>query len=77
MAHGNSPQQNFSIEQAIKFSESPAGKQLISLLQKQGNVNLNKAQQQAASGQMDEARKSLSSLLSDPQIQRLLKEFGG
>lgn len=69
--------QNFSMEQAMAFAASPAGRQLIALLQKSGNTDLSKAQAHAAAGNMDQAKEALSSLLKDPQIQALLKQFGG
>ena len=50
---------------------------MIALLQQQNGTDLNKAQQYAAAGDMEAAKKALSSLLSDPQIQNLLKQFGG
>lgn len=73
----NNNQSGFSMEQAMAFAASPAGKQLISILQKQNSADLTKAQQLANGGDMDAARKALSSLLSDPKIQNLLKQFGG
>lgn len=73
----NHPSQNFSMEQAMAFAASPAGQQLIAMLQKKGGADLTKAQEHAAAGNMDQAKDALSSLLSDPQIKALLKQFGG
>ena len=77
MAYNGKQQPNFSMEQAMAFAASPAGRQLISMLQKQSGADLSRAQQLAAAGDMDEAKKTLSSLLSDPAIQNLLKQYGG
>lgn len=73
----NQPSQNFSMEQALAFASSPAGRQLIAMLQSNDNVDLSKAQAYAASGNMEQAKASLSGLLNDPKIQALLKQFGG
>ncbi len=74
-------QKNFpngiSMEQAMAFASTPAGQQLIRLLQQKNNPDISKAAQAAASGNAAQAKDALSSLLSDPQIQQLLKQFGG
>jgi len=67
---------NISMEQAMAFAASPAGQQLIAMLQKQNAADIHKAQAHAAAGNMDEAKKALSSLLSEPQVQAMLKNFG-
>ena len=73
----NQPNQNFPMEQAMAFAASPAGRQLISLMQQKGGSDLNKAQALAAAGDMNKAKDALSKLLADPQIQSLLKQMGG
>jgi len=69
--------QNFSMEQAMAFAASPAGQQLIAMLQQSTNADLTKAQAYAAAGDMEQAKQALSSLLSDPKVKELLKQFGG
>ena len=69
--------QNFSMEQAMAFAASPAGQQLIKMLQKKGNADLTKAQEHAAAGNMAQAKEALASILSDPEVIELLKHFGG
>ena len=71
------PTPEFSMEQVRAFVSSPAGQQLLSLLQKKGGSELKNAQNLASNGQMDAAKSALSSLLTDPQIQQLLKQLGG
>ncbi len=66
-----------SMEQAMAFASTPAGQQLIRLLQQKNNPDFSKAAQAAASGNTADAKQALSSLLSDPQIRSLLKQFGG
>ena len=69
--------QNFSMEQAMAFAASPAGQRLIAMLQSKSGSEMSAAQSYAAAGNMEQAKKVLSSLLSDPQIQDLLRQFGG
>lgn len=69
--------QNFSMEQAMAFAASPAGQQLLSMLQQTGGSELNSAREQAAAGDMEQAKQTLSQLLNDPKIKALLKQFGG
>ncbi len=66
-----------SMQQALEFAKSPAGQQLIQLLQRGNTANLNEALRQAQAGNTAEAQSALSSLLSDPQVRALLKQFGG
>ena len=73
----NQPSQNFSMEQAKSFVSSPAGRQLLELIQQKGGAEMHKAQTFAAAGDMVKAKEALSSLLSDPQIQALIKQMGG
>ena len=69
--------QNFSLEQLKAFASSPAGQQLLAMVQQSANTDFDKAQKQAASGNMEDAKKTLSTLLKDPKIQSLLQQFGG
>lgn len=66
-----------SVEQAMAFAASPAGKQLIALLQSKSGADFGKAQAHAAVGNMEAAKQELSVLLADPKIKELLKQFGG
>lgn len=76
MAHNNDFG-TFSMEQAMAFAASPAGKQLIALLQSKGGADLSKAQAHAANGNLEQAKAELATLLEDPKIKTLLKQFGG
>ena len=67
----------FSMEQAMAFAASPAGKQLIELIQSKSGADFSKAQAYAAAGNMEQAKSELSSLLTDPRIKELLRQFGG
>ena len=67
----------FSMEQAMALAASPAGKQLIELIQSKSGADFSKAQAYAAAGNMEQAKSELSSLLTDPRIKELLRQFGG
>lgn len=72
----NTPNQ-FSMEDAMRLANSPAGKQLIAMLQRQNSADLNKAMASAASGNYEDAKTALSAMLKDPTVMELLKQIGG
>ena len=67
----------FSMEQAMSFAVSPAGQQLIRMIQQKSGTDFTKAQEYAAAGNMEGAKAELASLLTDPKILAILKQFGG
>lgn len=64
--------QNFSMDDVKKFAESPAGKQLIAMLQHKDS----EAVRQAQAGNYNEAMRRLSGFLQTPEAQQLLKDLG-
>lgn len=64
------------MQEMLRFAASPAGKQLLALMQQKGGNELQKAMGLAASGDYSQAKQLMESVLSDPQAQNLLKEFG-
>ena len=66
-----------AIREAMRMANSPAGQQLLQMLQKQNPAGLQNAMQSAASGDYDAARKVLSQLMTDPQAKKLLNQMGG
>ena len=68
---------DFSMADAMRLAQTPAGQQLIALLQQQGSVDMQQALNQAASGNYQLAKEQLLPLLQSPQIQALLKQLGG
>ena len=68
---------DFSMQEAMRLAGSPAGQQLLKLLQQQSSVNLQAAMDSAAAGDYQKAKDSLSSLLSSPEAQAILKQLGG
>lgn len=59
----------------IRLAQTPAGKQLIALLQRQGGTKLHLAISNAANGDFTRAKEVLSDLLSAPEAQALLNEL--
>ena len=68
---------NFSMEDAIRFANSPAGQKLLAMLQQSGNPSIQMAMEQASKGNMDGAKEALKAISDDPQIQKILGGQGG
>ena len=69
--------EDFSMEEAMKIANSPAGQQLIAMLQQSNSSQLQKAMELAGKGDMQQASQMMGSLLSSPQAKKLLEELGG
>ena len=67
----------FSMEEAMRLAQSPAGQQLLALLQQNNSKNLESAMNQAASGDYTQAKQILSMLMKDPKTRQLLQQLGG
>ena len=68
---------NSPIDEAMAFAKTPAGKQLISLLQNTNTININQAMDDASNGNYDKAKSALEPLLASPEVQALLRQMGG
>lgn len=68
---------DFSMQDALRLAQTPAGQQLISMLRQRNDPSLQKAMNSAASGDYSQAKEALSSLLQNPEIAALLKQLGG
>ena len=69
--------QDFSIQEAQRLAKSPAGKQLMQMLQQQDPSQLQQAMDLASAGNYKEAGKMLQSLLASPEAQKLMQQLGG
>ncbi len=69
--------QDFSMEEIMRLAKSPAGQQLIAMLQQKDNAKLDQATQLAKTGNYTQAAQTLSAMLSSPEAQKLMKELGG
>ena len=70
-------QQNFDARQLKKLAQSPIGQKLMQAVNESGNTDARKAAELASAGNMEAAKQTLSALLTDPQIQALLKQLEG
>lgn len=59
----------------LRLAQTPAGRQLIAMLQKNGGNRLSDAICKAAAGNYQAAKEVLSDMLSTPEAQSLLKEL--
>lgn len=66
-----------AIREAMRMANSPAGQQLLQLLQQQNGSGLQNAMDSAAGGDYNAAKKLLTQLLKDPQAKKLLEQMGG
>lgn len=64
------------IQDAVRFANSDAGKQLFALLQQTRSRELNSAMEQAAKGDMAKAKEAMQSLIEDPMVRQLLNQMG-
>ena len=74
-ANSNLPN-NLSMQEILRLANSPAGKQLIAMMQQQGGNELQKAMAKAAAGDYTQVKQSIETMMSDPKAQQLLKELG-
>lgn len=65
----------YDMSELLRLAQSPAGQQLIALLQRTGGKELQSAVMKASSGDYEQAKQSLSSLLANPEAQALLKQL--
>ena len=68
--------QNFSMQEAMRLAKSPAGQQLLALLQQKDSPALQAAMDQAATGNYAQAKDTLSALMASPEIKKLLAQMG-
>lgn len=69
--------QEFSMDEIMRLAKSPAGQQLIAMLQREDSTKLQQAVTQAQTGNLSQAGQTLSSILSSPEAQQLIKKLGG
>ncbi len=61
--------------EAMRLANSPAGQQLLAMLQKNDSGQMQRAMDQANAGDYRSATESISALLNSPEARRLLKEL--
>ena len=68
---------DFSIQDAMQLAQSDTGKQLLALLQQRQSDVLSNAMEQAASGDYQQVKQTVSGLMADPEIKALLDRLRG
>ena len=63
------------MNQLRKLAASPAGQKLMAMLQNNKDIDLTKLARSASAGNLDEAKRQLSFLLSSKEANDLLKEL--
>ena len=66
----------FSIQDAMRFANSEAGRQLFALLQQTRGQELNSAMEQASNGDLAKTKEAMQSLMNDPRVRQLLNQMG-
>ena len=70
---------NFSdpgIQQAIRFAQTPAGKQLIALLESQNKQALQDAVSKAAAGNLEPMKQLIAALQESQEGKQLMDQLG-
>lgn len=65
-----------SMQEALRIANTPAGQQLMKLLQQSGGDELRHAIEKASSGDYTQAKQALSAFLDSPEAKALLKQLG-
>ena len=68
--------QNFDLQEAMRLANSPAGKQLMEMLQKTDQSKVAQATDRANAGDYAAALDTLKGLLDSQDVQKLLKQLG-
>ena len=68
--------QDFSIKEAQRLAKTTEGQQLLQHLQQKDGGQLEKAMEQAQSGNYKAAGDILKTLLSSPEAQKLMQQLG-
>ena len=65
------------LAQVMRFIQTPMGQQLLAALQESNSEALRSAMADAASGDFDRAKASVSAFLATPEAKRLLSQLEG
>ena len=70
-------QQNYDMQKLMQLARSPAGQRLMQTLKRSGSGQVEKAISLAQTGDMEQAKNTLSEVLKSPDIQQLLQQLEG
>lgn len=68
--------QNFSMQDLMRIAQSPAGRQLISLLQQGDPRELDKITHLASTGNLSQAKDMLQQILNTDKAKDLMQQLG-
>ena len=77
MNRSSLPPEEQTYKRITEFAQSPKGQQLLRHLEQADPQRVRQAMAQAESGDMDQLKSTVEQLLRSPQIQALLKQYGG
>ena len=65
-----------TIHEAMRLANSEAGQQLLAMMKSSDPQTLQKAASQAASGNYEQLKQTMSAFLSSPEARSLLEQLG-
>ena len=68
--------QDFSIEEAARLANSPAGQRLLAILRNADPSQLQQIADQASAGDYEHANQILRNVLSSPEARKILNDLG-
>lgn len=68
---------HISMQEAVRMAKSPAGQQLLTLLQQSDPETIQKAMAQASSGDFSQISETLAPILASEDVKKLLQQMGG
>jgi flagellar motor switch protein FliG len=77
MNRSSQPPEEQTYKRITEFAQSSKGHQLLRHLEQADPQRVRQAMAQAESGDMDQLKSTVEQLLRSPQIQALLKQYGG
>lgn len=66
-----------AMKEAKRIAATPQGQKLFQMLQQQNSQEVQSLLQQAAAGDIEQAKQTLSALLNNPEARKLLESLGG
>ena len=68
--------QDFDLQEALRLAKSPAGQQLMEMLQKADKSGIDRAAAAANAGNYGEAAQTLKALLDSGELNAVLRQLG-
>ena len=67
---------DFNLQEAMRLAKSPAGKQILQMLQQSDQDVIQQASSMAKTGNYSQAINLIKKILSTPEGQKIMKEYG-